>query len=168
MTASTNEGTRMKTAFKRRGMRATLTLVAAGAATLAVAGGSALAATHTSSQAPGACVSKASSPVRVGHIGGIVSAVPASGPCQAANRASRVLGAIKSAGDTAEGTPPLIFHGGAVMGTQVTGPLVVTPVFWNPAGHPMASAYKSLTATYMADVASASGSTDNVYSILLE
>ncbi len=149
-------------------MRATLTLVAAGAATLAVAGGSALAATHTSSQAPGACVSKASSPVRVGHIGGIVSAVPASGPCQAANRASRVLGAIKSAGDTAEGTPPLIFHGGAVMGTQVTGPLVVTPVFWNPAGHPMASAYKSLTATYMADVASASGSTDNVYSILPE
>ena len=149
-------------------MRETLTLVAAGAATLAVAGGSALAATHTSSQAPGACVSKASSPVRVGHIGGIVSAVPASGPCQAANRASRVLGAIKSAGDTAEGTPPLIFHGGAVMGTQVTGPLVVTPVFWNPAGHPMASAYKSLTATYMADVASASGSTDNVYSILPE
>lgn len=158
----------MNRGFKRRGLRATLILVAAGAATLAAAGGSALAAAQTSSQAAGACVSKASSPARVGHIGGIVSAVPASGPCQAANSASRVLGNIKSAGDTANGTPPLIWHGGAVMGTKLTGPLVVTPIFWNPTGHPMASAYKNLITTYLADVASASGRADNVYSILPE
>jgi hypothetical protein len=153
---------------RRRHLRATLILVALATAGMTVLGTSALAAAHTSSQAAGACVSKASSPARVGHIAGIVGAVPASGSCQAANRASRVLGAIKSAGNTAEGTPPLIFHGGAVMGTQVTGPLVITPIFWNPAGHPMASAYKSLITQYLADVASASGSTGNVFSILPE
>jgi len=54
------------------------------------------------------------------------------------------------------------------MGTKSTGPIVVTPIFWNPAGHPMASAYKDLITRYLADVASASGSTGNVYSILPE
>jgi hypothetical protein len=156
----------MNRAFNSRGLRATLTFVAAGAATLA--GGSALAATPTSSLAAAACVAKASTPARSGDIAGIVSAAPASGACQAANSASHVLRAIKSAGDTAEGTPPLIFHGGPVMGTQVTGPLVITPIFWDPAGHPMASAYKSVITAYLSDVASASGSTSNVYSILPE
>jgi hypothetical protein len=154
--------------FKWRGLRATLTLVAAGAAVLAMAGGSALAATHTSSQTAAACISKGSTPVRVGRIGGIIGAVPASRSCQAANSASRVLGNIKSAGDTAEGTPPLIWHGGAVMGTSETGPIVITPIFWNPAGHPMASAYKNLITQYLGDVAAASGSASNVYSILPE
>jgi len=158
----------MNRAFKTRGLRATLTLVAAGAATLTVAGGSALAATPSSMQAAGACVSKASDPARVGHISGIVSAVPASGSCQAANSGSSVLSNIKSAGDTANGTPPLIWHGGAVMGTKSTGPIVVTPIFWNPAGHPMGSAYKNLIATYLGDVAAASGKTSNVFSILPE
>lgn len=155
-------------AFDRRGARVTLALIAAGAATMAVAAGSALGAVRTSSQAAGACVSKASTPARAGHIAGIISAVPASGPCQAANRASRVLRHIKSAGDIANGTPPLIWHGGAVMGTKLTGPVVVTPIFWHPARHPMASAYKKLITTYLADVARASGRTDNVFSILPE
>jgi hypothetical protein len=158
----------MDRAFNRRGLRATLALVAAGAATLAVAGGSALAATSTSSPATSACVSKASTPSRVGHIAGIVKAVPASRKCQAANSASTALSNINAAGDTANGTPPLIWHGGAVMGTKLTGPIVVTPIFWNPAGHPMASAYKNLITTYLSDVASASGRNDNVYSILPE
>ena len=158
----------MNRAFNRRGLHATLTLVAAGAATLAAAGGSALAATHTSSRTATACATKASTPARVGHIAGIIAAVPASAACQAANRASDVLRTIKGAGDTAEGTPPLIWHGGAVMGTQETGPLVITPIFWNPAGHPMASSYKSLITTYLGDVAAASGSSSNVYSVLTE
>ena len=95
----------MNRAFKRRGLRASLTLVAAVAATLS--GGLALAATHASYQAA-ACVSKANTPVRLGHISGIMGAVPASGACQAANSANNVLREIKSAGDTAEGIPPLI------------------------------------------------------------
>ena len=100
---------------ERRSLRATLTLVAAGAATLA--GGSALAATHTSSQAAAACVTHASTPVRTGHLSGIIPAAPASTACQAAN---------PNAGQAAIGDPPLIWHGGAVMGTAQTGPLVIS------------------------------------------
>jgi hypothetical protein len=152
--------------FKRRGLRATLILVAAGAATLA--GGSALAATQGSSSTSATCITKAMTPTRVGHISGIIGAVPASGACQAANSASHVLKEIKSAGDTAEGNPPLIWHGGPVMGTAETGPIVITPIFWNPPDHPMAAAYKSLITQYLGDVASASGSSSNVFSILPE
>jgi hypothetical protein len=151
----------MNRAFKRSGLRATLILVAAGAAALAGASGSALAASHTSSAAAAACVSKASTPVRVGHISGISGAKPASAACQAANPGN-------FAGNTARGNPPLIWHGGAVMGTAQTGPLVITPIFWSPAGHPMAASYQSLISQYLRDVAAASGSNSNVFSILPE
>jgi hypothetical protein len=60
----------------------------------------------------------------------------------------------------------LIWHDGPVMGTQETGRLVITPIFWNPAGHPMASRYKDLITTYIGDVAAASGSTGTVYANL--
>jgi hypothetical protein len=66
------------------------------------------------------------------------------------------------------GTPPLLSHGGPVMGTMSTGAVVVTPIFWNPAGHPMTSAYKNIISTYLADVAAASGQHSNVYSTLNE
>jgi hypothetical protein len=157
----------MNRAFSRRGLRAALTLVAAGAAILVVAGGSALAATPASSQAA-ACVTKASTPVRMGHISGLTPAAPASAACQAANSDSRVLPAIRNAGDQAEGVPPLIWHGGAVMGTSQTGPLVLTPIFWNPPGNPMAASYKSLITQYLSDVAAASGGTTNVFSVLTQ
>jgi hypothetical protein len=97
----------------------------------------------------------------VGHISGILGGAPASAACQAANPGN-------FAGNTARGNPPLIWHGGAVMGTAQTGPLVITPIFWTPAGHPMAADYQSLLTRYIADVAAASGSTSNVYSILPE
>jgi len=159
----------MHKVFKRRSMRTTLTLVAAGTAALAMGGASAFAATQMSSQtAAAACVTKAGVPLRMGHIGGIIGAVPSSKSCQSANSASRALSSIKGAGDTAEGTPPLIWHGGPVMGTAQTGPIVITPIFWNPAGHPMASDYKNLVSQYISDVAAASGSTSNVYSVLPE
>ena len=152
----------MNRAFnRRRSLRATLTLVAAGAATLAGAGAPALAAIRSSSQAAAACVSRASTPVRAGHISGILGAAPGSAACQAANPGN-------FAGNTAMGSPPLIWHGGAVMGTAQTGPLVITPIFWAPAGHPMAADYQSLIARYINDVAAASGSTSNVFSILPE
>lgn len=157
----------MNRSFSRRGLRAALTLVAAGVATLAVASGSALAATHAPSQAA-ACVTKSSTPLRVGHISGLTPAAPASAACQAANSDSRVLSAIRNAGDNAEGDPPLIWHGGAVMGTSQTGPLVITPIFWNPPSNPMAASYKSLITQYLSDVAAASGSTTNVFSVLTQ
>jgi len=142
---------------RRRGLRATLTLVAAGAAILV--GGSALAATHSSSQATATCVTHASTPVRTGHLSGIIPAAPATAACEAAN---------PGAGQNAIGSPPLIWHGGAVMGTALTGPIVITPIFWAPPGHPMASSYTSLVTRYIDDVAAASGATSNVYSILPE
>lgn len=153
----------MNRGFDRRSLRAALVLVAAGAATLAMAGGSALAATPASPQAAG-CVMKASLPARAGHIAGLAGAVPASRAC----RAAYSHGPINKAGDPALGTPPLIFHGGPVMGTSQTGTVVITPIFWNPTGHPMASAYKSLITQYVTDVAAASGSTSNIFSILPE
>jgi hypothetical protein len=71
-------------------------------------------------------------------------------------------------GDQAIGTPPLLYHGGPVMSTQSTGALVVTPIYWNPAGHPIDSAYKNVVNTYLADVAAASGSHTNVFSTATE
>src|SRR5215472_11415090 len=148
----------MNKAFhRRRGLRATLTLIAAGAATLA--GGSALAATHTSSQPTAACVTHPSTPVRTGQLSGIIAAAPSTAACQAAN---------PGAGQAARGAPPLIWHGGAVMGTAETGPLVITPIFWSPPAHPMDAGYTSLLTQYIDDVAAASGSTSNVFSILPE
>lgn len=150
----------MNKAFNgRRGLRATLTLVAAGTASLAVAGGSAVAATHSASPAAVSCVTKASTPVRAGHLSGIIPAAPASAACVAAN---------PNAGQNAIGDPPLIWHGGAVMDTAQTGPLVITPIFWAPPDHPMASSYTDLITQYIDDVAAASGSTSNVFAVATE
>jgi hypothetical protein len=153
----------MARAFRQSGLRATLTVVTLGTAALLAAGTAAFAATTTS--ATGACVSKAQTGPRVGHISGIVNASAQSG-CQSAS--APAASAINAAGDTANGTPPLIWHGGAMMGTASTGPLVITPIFWSPPGHPMAASYKSLITQYFSDVASASGHNSNVYSISTE
>ena len=77
------------------------------------------------------------------------------------------------------GTPPLLFRGpagcfsppcfgGNVLMTQQTGPLVITPIFWDPAGHPMSPAYKEIITRYLRDVALASGQNTNVYSVANE
>ena len=79
------------------------------------------------------------------------------------------------------GTPPLLFNGvnggtcsfqpcdeGNVMMTASTGPLVVVPIFWNPTGYPMTSAYKNIITSYLGDVAKKSGKTQNVFSVLNE
>jgi hypothetical protein len=104
-------------------------------------------------QSPNACAQQP----RHGHIAGIV---PAVGACSG-NEAH-----ITS--DAAKGTPPLLFHGGAVMMTPSSSPVVITPIYWNPVGHPMSSAYISLINTYLSDVAVASGTNTNVYSVLNE
>ena len=153
----------MKKPFRRRGLRATLTVAGLGTATLLVTSAVAFAAPHTSSSATtSSCVSKAQTGPRMGRIGGIVNA-RATPRCQSVNKP-----ASGAAGDTANGTPPLIWHGGPVMGTASTGPVVITPIFWNPPGHPMAAGYKSLITSYLSDVAAASGSHSNVYSTAAE
>ena len=54
------------------------------------------------------------------------------------------------------------------MMTASTGPLVVVPIFWNPAGYSMTSAYKNIITSYLGDVAKKSGKTQNVFSVLNE
>jgi hypothetical protein len=130
-------------------------ILAAGLLTIAVsaaaAGASSHPAVHGSAPTAAACASTS------GSVSGIVHATRVG--CQAHNTS-----------DAANGTPPLIWHGGAVMGTSSTGPVVVTPIYWNPAGggHPMASRYKSIITTYLAGVAHDSGLHTNVYSTLNE
>ena len=149
----------MERTLRRRGLRTALTLMAAsGAALGAAAATSAQAATHHSSAAARACAAvKAHASTRSGRIAGIVHALPVKG--SACNI---------HASDPANGTPPLIFHGGNVMGTRSTGPVVVTPIFWDPAGHGMGLAYKNIIKTYLGGVAAASGRHTNVFSTLNE
>ncbi len=120
-------------------------LVSIGAA--GSAGASALAASNP-------CTAKAASP-RSNHFGGIIRAVPVDLACVNSDNAPN-------------GDPPLIWHNGPVMGTTATGPVVVTPIFWHPAGHPMAADYESLISRYLADVAHDSGKHTNVFSTLTE
>jgi hypothetical protein len=151
----------MARALKRRYLGAALTIAALGTVTALATSTAALAASNAQSQTASACPKNGHGP-RTDRFAGIVSAMDVQTGCPVLSTN------VSAAGDTANGTPPLIWHGGAVMGTATTGPLVITPIFWNPPGHPMATAYKSLITTYLADVAKASGRTTNVYSIATE
>lgn len=150
----------VKNVRRRWGIGATLVLVAGG--TLALAAPTV--ASAAAPKAPKACTL----PPRTGHFAGLV---PAIGPCPAVSAGlnNRVSASdLLNASDPAVGTPPLLFHGGKVMMTQSTGPLTVTPIFWNPAGHPMANAYKNVIDTYITGVARESGLTSNVFSVATE
>jgi hypothetical protein len=61
-------------------------------------------------------------------------------------------------------TPPLLYFGGPVVDTSGKG-FTVTPVYWLPQGYSLPSGYASTINRYVANVAAASGRTDNVYSI---
>jgi hypothetical protein len=121
------------------------------AAALIAAGASAHATTSHSSEL--AC--SAMGRTQVGHFSGIVHALKRG--CLAHNTS-----------DAANGTPPLLWHGGPMMGTPSTGPVVVTPIYWNPAGHPIDGAYKNIINGYLRGVAADSGKHTNVYSTLTE
>ena len=127
-------------------------------AALTLAAGSLLAmATPITASAAAPTPHACSHQPRVGHIAGIVAPT---GHCPS--------NAVSIASDPANGTPPLLYHGGPVMMTPSTSPLVITPIFWSPTGHTMSSAYISLITTYLKDVAAASGTTSNVYSVANE
>jgi hypothetical protein len=143
----------MKGAHTGRRLRAALALLAVGLVAVGIsAAGSASAHAAVQTSSPNACLSSARGP---GHISGVISAVPVDARCV-------------NTSDAANGVPPLLWHGGPVMGTPKTGPVVVTPIFWNPAGHPMTSSYKSIITSYLTDVAADSGSHTNVFSTLNE
>jgi hypothetical protein len=136
------------------GLRLTLAVLAVGllATAISAAGGSAHAASSAST-----CL--ANTKARQGHFAGVVS--PARVGCQsAAYGADSIVNPV--------GDPPLIFHNGQVMGTDSTGPVTVTPIFWHPTGHPMDSDYESIITQYLSDVATDSGQDTNVFSTLTE
>ncbi len=132
--------------------------VVAAAAGLLVA--SALTAVATGAQAASsttselACVAPGHSQAPA-HISGVVHAVRPH--CQA-----------HTTSDAAIGAPPLLFHGGPMMDTARTGALVVTPIYWNPAGYPIDSGYKSVINQYLSGIAADSGKHTNVFSTLTE
>jgi hypothetical protein len=142
----------------RRGLSGAVALGSAGLLTVAAlaAGASAHATTHHPSQTSKACA-HIRGPARVGHFGGILRPRAIKPGCQ-----------VHNAGDPANGSPPLLFHGGPVMGTPSTGPVVVTPIYWQPAGHPMDWRYKRILNIYLRNVAADSGKHTNVYSTLNE
>ena len=139
----------MKNAHKRWGLGAALTLVAG--SMLAMAAPTAAVAAP---KVPNACSPQIRHMARMDHFAGILVAV---GKCPTSRTS-----------DVANGTPPLIFHGGDVMMTQQTGPLVVTPIFWAPASHPMSQAYKLQLLSFLGNAAEASGQLTNVFSTLNE
>ncbi len=67
-------------------------------------------------------------------------------------------------------TPPLIYYGGPVMNSNGAKGVTITPIWWQPSGgrffYP--SFYQDLIDQYITDIAAASGSTDNVYSVATE
>jgi hypothetical protein len=159
---------------KRRGLGVALILAAAAA--LAIATPMAASATPSSGASPGAppCNISGQQVTSAGHghhLSGIIIAGGIStntGACH------------KPPPEPAfNGTPPLLFNGnpptcffspcenGNVMMTPSTSPLVIVPIFWDPTGS-MSSAYKNIIASYLGDVAKASGHTQNVFSVLNE
>jgi hypothetical protein len=142
----------VKEAFSGRGLRVTLALLAVGVLAIAISasGGSAQAAAASRSN----CASAGGGSAGHGKFSGVVTAIPVDAQCVGAS-------------DAARGLPPLIWHGGPVMGTTTAG-ITVTPIFWNPAGHEMTDAYKGIITKYLSDVSAASGSNDNVYSTMNE
>jgi hypothetical protein len=166
----------MTKARKRRGLGAAFILAAAAA--LAVASPTVASATPSAGTTPTAppCTVSAKqviSSARTQGIGGVIVAAGTSSSCQDPPPPPE---------PAFNGTPPLLFHGspptancsfspcndGDVMMTRETGPLVITPIFWDPAGHPMSLAYKAIITSYLADVALASGRDSNVFSVLNE
>jgi hypothetical protein len=154
--AESTEDTVKKTSHGRRRPGRILVAGAAGllaAAALMAAGASAHATSRSTSEL--GCLSPGHGATRVGPRAGIVHAVKFG--CRAHNTS-----------DAANGTPPLIWHGGPMMGTPRTGPVVVTPIYWNPSGYPIPAGYQSIINGYLRGVAADSGTHTNVFSTLNE
>jgi PKD repeat protein len=139
-----------------------LLTLAAGAIGAAVTGGGQAAAVVSARSCP-----RASAPA------GILGMVPSRAPfgCTAAVMASGTAPRIAPAGPLIPsyngGSPPLLYGGGAVVGTAGTsGEHTVHPIFWAPAGYSFPTGYEAGVDTYLTDVAADSGKASNVYSVL--
>ncbi len=67
------------------------------------------------------------------------------------------------------GTPPLLNHGGPVMSVPSVGSqVVVTPIYWAPAGFSFTTSYKTIVNAYISNLAADSGKFTNVFSSLAQ
>jgi hypothetical protein len=66
--------------------------------------------------------------------------------------------------------PPLAYRGGPVVDTSGSSGLTIIPIYWQPAGgeYTFPPGYVSAVSGYIADVADASGASQNVYSLVGE
>src|SRR5690348_14038970 len=98
-----------------------------------------------STDQPTCTASHVGGPARVGRISGIARPQPVGASCPSRSVAAQ---------STYPGSPPLINHGGHVMGTPSAGDqVVVTPIFWAPSGFSFTDAYRTVISTYLADLA---------------
>jgi hypothetical protein len=163
----------MTTALKRRGLGMAFTLGAVAALAFATPTLASAASSASATPASSACSISAShvmSSARAHGIGGVVIPADTIACTQTPPPPEPAF----------NGSPPLLFNGsppncifqpcdnGNVMMTRQTGPLVITPIFWDPTGHPMSFAYKGIITRYLLDVALASGQDTNVFSVLNE
>jgi hypothetical protein len=141
-------------------------LLAVAVSTVALLGASLVGAVASAAPSPataGCSSPTAPGPSRVGRIGGIVHPQHAASGC--APEAAAGLEAPYLAG----AVPPLVNHGGPVMGTQATGDqVVVTPIFWEPSGFAFTSGYKTLITGYLDDLAADSGKLSNVFATMFQ
>jgi hypothetical protein len=107
------------------------------------------------------------SPARQGRFLGIVA--PSSQTSQessACRSAGAMHGGAKSKGYN--GSPPLTYHGGPVMGTPSTaGAATVTPIYWDP-NSTLDPNYKHVINGFITNVAADSGKLTNVFSTDLQ
>lgn len=118
--------------------------------------------------ATGACASPSS---RLGGIGGIQwGRTAASGAACAGGQPGGGLGNGTPPSPPYRGAPPLVFHGGPVVGTTTPGELTVTPVYWVPSGGPYSipASYETLINRFIADSASDSGKSTDVFSSVIQ
>lgn len=139
------------------------------ASSFLVVGTGVAAITPTASAAPAPQRANAcGAPVRHGHIAGVIPAVSKTKCASGSKQPSTAAGRAPKTSNPAKGTPPLLYHGGPMMMTASTGPLVVTPIYWSPSAHTISSSYSSPITQYFTDVAAASGQTSNVFSVANE
>ena len=163
----------MTKARKRRGLGAAFILAAATALAMATPIAASATPSVTATPASPPCTISQNhviSSARSQGIGGVIVAAGTSSSCQDPPKADPAF----------NGTPPLLFNGappvcafapcnyGDVMMTRETGPLVITPIYWSPAGYPMSASYIDIINKYLAEVALASGENTNVFSVLNE
>ena len=103
---------------------------------------------------------------------GFLGLVAAQAPfgCSATTTASGITAHVPAAGSLQPsyqgGNPPLLYKGGAVVGTLSTaGENTVHALYWAPSGYAYPTGYEAGIDKYLTDVAADSGKASNVYSV---